>query len=239
MMLIRIPYIKEYLDKAGTVRRYFRKRGCKPVVLPGVPGSREFMEAYEAAIGTPLERPARHGGPGSVAALIVDYLRGPAFANLKPPSQKSYRIVLDRFGTKHGHRLVRDMPRSKVAAYVHEIGAERPGMANLTKAVLHQLLAHAVRLGYRNDNPVTEIGRYKLGTHHTWTNAQLAAFEARWPLGTRERLAYALLLYTGQRGAAMLCGCVGRTSPAAASPSCRKRPGPRFLSRSTRRWRKP
>jgi enterobacteria phage integrase len=190
----------EYLDKAGTVRRYFRKRGCKPVVLPGVPGSREFMEAYEAAIGTPLERPARHGGPGSVAALIVDYLRGPAFANLKPPSQKSYRIVLDRFGTKHGHRLVRDMPRSKVAAYVHEIGAERPGMANLTKAVLHQLLAHAVRLGYRNDNPVTEIGRYKLGTHHTWTNAQLAAFEARWPLGTRERLAYALLLYTGQRG---------------------------------------
>jgi hypothetical protein len=43
MTVIRIPYIKEYLDKAGTVRRYFRKRGCKPVVLPGVPGSREFM----------------------------------------------------------------------------------------------------------------------------------------------------------------------------------------------------
>jgi len=35
--------------------------------------------------------------------------------------------------------------------------------------------------------------------HHTWTDAELAAFEARWPLGTRERLAYALLLYTAQR----------------------------------------
>jgi integrase len=198
MTVIRIPYVKEYLDNTGTVRRYFRKRGCKTVALPGAPGSREFMIAYEAASGTPIERPARQG-PGTVAALIVDYLRGPSFANLKPSSQKSYRIVLDRFGTKHGHRLVHDMPRAKVATYIHEIGAERPGMANLTRSVLRKLLAHAVRIGYRADNPVTEIDRYKLGTHHTWTDAQLAAFEARWPLGTRQRLAYALLLYTAQR----------------------------------------
>ena len=198
MTVIRIPYVKEYVDKAGTVRRYFRKRGCKTVPLPGVPGSREFMEAYETAVGTPLERPALQG-PGTVAALIVDYLRGPAFANLKPSSQKSYRAVLDRFGTKHGHRLVRDMPRDKVAAYIHEIGATHPGMANVTRSVLRKLLAHGVRLGYRNDNPVAEIDRYKLGTHHTWTDAELKAFEARWPPGTRQRLAYALLLFTGQR----------------------------------------
>jgi integrase len=157
------------------------------------------MAAYQAAMGAPLERPA-HQGPGTVAALIVDYLRGPAFANLKPSSQTVYRIVLDRFGIKHGHRLVRDMPRDKVAAYVHAIGAERPGMANLTRSVLRKLLTHAVRIGYRNDNPVTEIDRYKLGTRHTWSEAELSAFEERWPLGTRERLAYALLLYTGQRG---------------------------------------
>jgi enterobacteria phage integrase len=199
MAVIRLPYVKEYVDQTGAVRRYFRKRGCKSVALPGVPGSREFMAAYEAAMGTPVERPSRHG-PGSVAALIVDYLRAAAFANLKPSSQATYRIVLDRFGTMHGHRMVRDMPRGKVAAYVHAIGAERPGMANLTRAVLRKLLAHAVRVGYRNDNPVTEIDRYKIGTRHTWTEAELAAFEKRWPLGTRERLAYALLLYTGQRG---------------------------------------
>jgi hypothetical protein len=37
-----------------------------------------------------------------------------------------------------------------------------------------------------------------LGTHHTWTDGQLRAFEARWPLGSGQRLAYALLLFTGQ-----------------------------------------
>jgi integrase len=52
----------------------------------------------------------------------------------------------------------------------------------------------------RTDNPFTDLKRYRLGTYHTWTDAEIAQFERRWPLGTRERLAFALLLYTGQRG---------------------------------------
>jgi integrase len=96
--------------------------------------------------------------------------------------------------------MVHDMPRAKVAAYVYAIGADHPAMANVTKSVLRKLLSHAVRMGYRNDNPVAEIDRYKSGSHHTWTEIELSAFERCWPLGTRERLAYALLLYTGQRG---------------------------------------
>src|SRR5262249_50221898 len=59
---------------------------------------------------------------------------------------------------------------------------------------------YAVRMKVRADNPITNITRYKTGTHHTWTEEELSTFERRWPLGTRERLAYALLLYTGQRG---------------------------------------
>jgi hypothetical protein len=191
--VIRLPYVNAYADRYGTVRRYFRKPGCKAVPLPGTPGSAEFMDAYRAALGEPAPRVARQG-PGTVGALICDYLQSPAFSNLKPASQRAYRIVLDRFGTQHGHRMVQDMPRAKVAAYIQGIGAEKPGMANLTRAVLRKLLAHAVRGGYRSDNPITEIDRYKGGTRHTWTEAELAAFEHTWPLGTRERLAYALLL---------------------------------------------
>ena len=196
--LVRIPFVKEYTDRHGERRRYFRKPGFKSVPLPGVPGSPEFMEVYNAAMGTP-EVPKPRFAPGTVAALITDYKSGPAFKNLATSSKKAYCLVLDLFSTKHGHRLVRDMPRDKVAAYVNGIGDKRPGMANLTLAVLRRLLAHAVRMGYRAENPVTEIDSYKLGSRHTWTEAELAAYEKRWPLGTRERLAYALLLYTGQR----------------------------------------
>jgi integrase len=194
-----LPYIKSYRDSTGAMRRYFRKRGCKAVPLPGVPGSADFMRAYESALGEPAPAHGPRQGPGSVGALICDYLQSPAFVNLKPGSQRVYRIVLDRFGTAHGHRMVGDMPRSKVATYISSLVAT-PGMANLTHSVLRKLLAHAVRTGYRPDNPVAEIDRYKGGSHRAWTESELAAFDARWPLGTRERLAYALLLYTGQRG---------------------------------------
>jgi integrase len=170
-----------------------------PVPLPAIPGSADFMAAYQDALGGVTPKGPRQG-PGSVGGLVFDYLRSPAFTNLKPASQQAHRIVLDRFSTVHGHRMVHDMPRAKVAAYVHEIGADRPGMANLTRKVLRRLLAHAVRTGYRADNPVTEIEAYKGGTRHSWTESELAAYERRWPLGSRERLAYALLLYTGQRG---------------------------------------
>jgi hypothetical protein len=235
MTAMGIAFVKEYTDRTGKLRRYFRKRGRKPVALPGAPGSPEFMKAYQMAMGSrPVQPAAAADGTGTVPALILDYKRSPAFAsNIKPSSQRMYRLVLDQFDAKHRHRLVVDMPRDKVAAYVYEIGAERPAMANLTRAVLRKLLAHAVRHGWRNDNPVTEIDSYKLGTHHTWTDGEPKAFEARWPLGTRQRLAYALLLYTGQRSGRCKDASAG-TFLAAVSRWCSKRPAPNYRSRSTR-----
>jgi integrase len=42
---------------------------------------------------------------------------------------------------------------------------------------------------------------------HTWSQEELDRFEARWPIGTRERLAFDLLLYTGlRRGDAVRVG---------------------------------
>jgi integrase len=97
------------------------------------------------------------------------------------------------------HRLVRDMPRRVAMTIIEEIGASRPGMANLTLKAMRRLFAYAIKRDMRDDNPFVGIESYKLGTHHTWTDAEIAAYEAVWPIGTRERLAFDLLLYTGQR----------------------------------------
>ena len=83
---------------------------------------------------------------------------------------------------------------------IEEIGRDRPGLANLTRDVMHRLMKFAIRRRFRNDNPFAGVPSYKLHSHHTWTDVELRAFEKRWPLGTRQRLAYSLLLYTGQRG---------------------------------------
>ncbi|MGE5513328.1 MAG: tyrosine-type recombinase/integrase, partial [Bacteroidota bacterium] len=49
------------------------------------------------------------------------------------------------------------------------------------------------------DDPTQRIKKYAKGEFHTWTEEEIAQFEKRWPIGTTERLAFALLLYTGQR----------------------------------------
>lgn len=199
MTRLRLPHIHEYRDRHGKLRRYVRRPGHRQVPLPGVPGSPEFMEAYQAAMtGNIPAKNARHKA-GTLAALATDFFGSIDFANLKPTSQATYRVVLGPIISKDGHRIVREMPIDKAEKIIMEIGARAPGMANLTRAVLHKLMKHAIKLRLRTDNPFDEVAKYKLGTHHTWTDEQIETFEKRWPLGTRERLAFALLLYTGQR----------------------------------------
>jgi integrase len=202
MTRIKLRYVNEFIDRHGKVRCYFRRPGSRSVRLPGIPGSIEFMEAYQAAVATVAPPPSslNHVIRGSLADVTAGYYRSAAFANLSASSQQVYRLVLNPVLAAHGHRLVREMPKTAARNIIEAIGATRPGKANLTRAALSQVMAYAIDTGVRTDNPFSGLKEYRLGTHHTWTDAELDQFERCWRLGTRERLAYALLLYTGQRG---------------------------------------
>jgi len=196
---LRLEYVHEYRDRHGKLRRYVRRPGSRRVPLPGIPGSPEFMHAYQEAVSNAEPIARFRPKTGTLGALAADFYQSVIFANLSSSSSATYRWVLDPVVQRDGHRLVRDLQPDKARKLIQEIGLRRPGMANLTRAVLRRLFSYAIDLGMRRDNPFQRVPKYKLGTHHTWTDAQLEAFEKRWPLGTRQRLAYALLLYTGQR----------------------------------------
>jgi integrase len=202
MARIKLRYVNEYRDRHGKLRRYFRRPGSRGVQLRGLPGSIEFMHAYQAALAAMAPPPpsSKHVIRGSLADVTAGYFRSAAFANLSETSQRLYRSALKPILEAHGHRLVRDLPKTSARNIVEAIGADRPGMANLTRAVLSNVVGYAVATGVRTDDPFSGLPRYRLGTHHTWTDAEIAQFERRWSLGTRERLAFALLLYTAQRG---------------------------------------
>jgi integrase len=137
---------------------------------------------------------------GSLEDVVNGYYRSAGFANLEASTQGTYRSALKPVLAEHGHRLVRELPDDTARRIIERIGAERPGMANLTLSVLSKVIAYAIKTKVRKDNPFAGLERYRLGTIHTWTEEEIAQFEARWAPGTRERLAFALLLYTGQRG---------------------------------------
>lgn len=199
MATIKLKYVNEYVDGTGKVRRYFRKGGKRLGPLPGLPGSREFREAYEAYLAEqPV--PIQPKPEGSFGRIVTEFYGSALFTkNLKPSSQRLYRIVLDPLAQEHGHRAVSLMTRDAVERIINRIGLQHPSMGNTTRAVLRRLMGFAVKRGLIAFNPASGLEMFKTGEHHTWTEAELQQFESRWPLGTRERLAYALLLHTTQR----------------------------------------
>ena len=83
MTRLKLDYVHEYRDRHGKLRRYFRRPGFKQVALPGLPGSDEFMTAYQLALaGQPprVEIGAGRTKPGTVNAAIVGYYNSLAFA---------------------------------------------------------------------------------------------------------------------------------------------------------------
>lgn len=198
MTRLRLQYIHEYIDRHGRVRRYVRKGG-KHIPLPGLPGSPEFMEAYQVALGVKPWPIATRNREGTLAALVERFLQSTDFCNLKAGSQRTYLKALGPVLAAHGHRLICDLEPDKARKVIENIGARAPGMANLTRSVLVKMFNYAMDIGLRRDNPFVRVPRYRLGSHHTWQESELFAYERRWPLGTKERLAYAVLLYTMQR----------------------------------------
>lgn len=199
MAKIKLKYVNEYVDRTGRLRRYFRKGGRQLGPLEGIPGSEEFMTAYAAYLA---EKPAAAKTTlheDSLGKLIIDFYGSRMFTDRKPSTRQLYRYALEPLAKEHGHRSASAMTAEHAEKIINKIGAARPGMGNLTRAVMRRVMQFAVKEKRRLDNPMLGIDPFKVGEHHTWTDAELRQYEAKWHLGTRQRLAYALLLYTGQR----------------------------------------
>jgi len=71
---------------------------------------------------------------------------------------------------------------------------------NWFKAI-RALTDHCIKVGMLKDDPTLGLKPrpIKGDGFHTWTEDEIAAFEAHHPIGSRERLALALGLYSGQR----------------------------------------
>ena len=90
------------------------------------------------------------------------------------------------------------------AKHVAKILADKagtPAAANKLRKLLSLLMRVAILEGWRKDNPCVAVKGVKIKSkgHRTWTDEEITAFEAFYPIGTEARLAFALLLYTGQR----------------------------------------
>ncbi|HWB52199.1 MAG TPA: tyrosine-type recombinase/integrase [Stellaceae bacterium] len=108
------------------------------------------------------------------------------------------RAILERFRVEHGDRRIATLEQRHL---VKLLGGMKPFAARNWLKTLRGLMQFAVAAELRLDDPTSGIKlvRAKAGRIHTWTEEEIAQFEAFYPVGSRPRLAMALLLYTGQR----------------------------------------
>jgi enterobacteria phage integrase len=196
---IKLKYVNEYIDHTGKLRRYFRKGGKQLGPLTGEVGSEEFMTAYAAYLAEKPKAAKTVLHADSLGKLIIDFYGSRFFTDRKPSTRQLYKYALEPIAKEHGHRSASTMTAEHAEKIINAIGTRRPGMGNLTRAVMRRMMQFAVKTRLRKDNPMLGIEAFKVGEHHTWNDAELKQFEDKWRLGTRQRLAYALLLYTGQR----------------------------------------
>jgi integrase len=82
--------------------------------------------------------------------------------------------------------------------------AGKPGAALNLLTGLRALIRYALDVQMLTSDPTLGIRAPKLGKtsgYYPWTEEDIAAFEARHPIGSKARLAFALALYTAQRRA--------------------------------------
>jgi integrase len=197
-----LKFVKAYVDRHGKARYYLRKPGCKSVPLPGLPGSDEFMAAYGAALAdTPsVEIAARQTRAGSINAMVVGYLGSADFHNLAPASQQQYRRILEGLRRDYGDLGIASLARKHVVRML-DAKAETPIAARDFLRCLRVLIRYAIGIGVRQDDPTAGV-RVKLPKSEgfrTWTEEDIAAFEATYQIGSKPRLALALLLNTAAR----------------------------------------
>ena len=77
--------------------------------------------------------------------------------------------------------------------------------------MLRILIRHAINIGWLKHDPSLGIKRPKIQAYSIWTEDEIETFRKRWPLGTKQRLAFELFLISGS-AAPMWCGWRGRTS---------------------------
>lgn len=201
MVKVRFRFVIEDVDRHGNIRLYFRRRGEPKIRLPGMPGSDEFLAAYSEALNKSTKSTAKNRLiAGSFGYLCKAYYASSAFKALDISTRNWRRRALDEIAAVHGDKPVAKM-QAKHVRQLRDEKANTPGAARNRLKALRALFRWAIENDAAPHDPTRDIKPIPHSTkgHHSWTSEEISAFEDRHPIGSKARLAMALLLYTACR----------------------------------------
>jgi integrase len=107
--------------------------------------------------------------------------------------------ILRKYAREHGHKPVASVTTDELTQMFAPM-QKRGAAENLLKAI-RGMMKWCVEQGLLKTDPSVgvKLKRRNGPGFHTWSEDEIAQFEFHHPVGSKPRLAFALLLYTGQR----------------------------------------
>jgi hypothetical protein len=214
---MRLPYLKGDTNQHGTKRLFVRRFGRTIRLRTDPDDKRAFLAEYNAALealesGTLQRQASRSGAPaGTLGWLAATYFAAVEFTGLPSVSQATRRGIIEaclqepiKPGSKDKMALC---PLALLSAahvkMLRDRKADKPGAANNRLKYLSSMFSWAIERNppLLRSNPARDVRSKKYATEgfHSWAADEVQRFEDHHPIGTKPRLAFALMYYLGVR----------------------------------------
>lgn len=203
------PFLHREITRHGKAAYYVRRGKGARIRLRAAYDSEAFWSEYRAALAG--QAPAQEGKAqsGSLAWLIERYRETTAWASHSKATRRQRENIFTGVVKSAGHE-----PAAKIARAAIVAGRDRrsatPAQARNFLDAMRGLYRWALEAGHVKIDPTAGVKnppRPKTAGFPDWTEDDVARYEARWPLGTKERVWLDVLLYTGlRRGDAVRIG---------------------------------
>ena len=207
----RVPHVHKETNRHGAVVWYYRLDQGPRTRLREPYGTKAFRDEVKAAAAGEPGTPAfpRTFGQGSIAWAIGLYRGSSAWSKLAPATQKQRGCIFDRImRSETGTKPLAGIPRKAILDGLAARSAT-PAAARHFLQTMRGLFAWALCEDLIGVDPTVGLVARAAKTEGfaVWHDDEIVAFQQRWPVGTRERVAFDLLLYTGlRRGDAVVVG---------------------------------
>ena len=204
----RPPHLQREITRHGKAVWYVRVGRGPRVRIRADYGTPEFDAEYRAAFGG---APARKAVPSqtSLQWLLVRYRETTAWTHLSEATRRQRDNIFKGVIETAGHEPYARITKATIIAG-KERRAATPAQARNFLDAMRGLFRWAVDAGFVKADPtagVSNPSRKKTDGFIPWTEDPVAAYEERWPIGTRQRVWLDVLLYTGlRRGDAVRLG---------------------------------
>lgn len=204
----RPPHLHREVNRHGTAVWYVRVGKGPRIRIRATYGTDDFQTEYENAVAG--RKTTKAAAPnGTLRWLYERYRETTAWTDLSPATRRQRENILKHVMAGAGHEPLKLITRKTIVAG-RDRRKDTPAQARNFLDAMRGLFRWALEADHVKIDPtagVSNPARKKGEGFPVWTEAEVERYEAHWPVGTRQRVWMAVLLYTGlRRGDAVLLG---------------------------------